>query len=267
MVAFRFGPAAFMRALDSGITLEDAKARIRDGSGAELPQPLESLMQYLGDRLGEVEVEQGVRLVKTRKAELAAELRVRPELTQLGLEPISDTVMQVRGRGNAYALLKQAGFVPKPVRFLPVSIDDNERLYVWSLACLSLVIERGMSVYLEPVQQMIKDALGRIQADDPALFHEIRRRVPMMHPEGGEQAQEELQRILEYAGEHGLTVEITYMPVAGERAQERRVTPKSMEGEHLKAYCHLHQEMMTFRLARIMGAKLLSERSQPPEGR
>jgi hypothetical protein len=263
MVAFRFGPAAFVRALDSGVSLDEARSRIRGGEGAELPQPLESLMQYLGDRLGEVEVEQGVRLVKTKKADLASELRVRPELAQLALEPISDTVMQVRGAGNAYALLKQAGFVPKPVRFLPVSIDDNERLYIWSLACLSLVMERGMSLYLEPVQQLIRDALRRIQSDDPALFQEIRRRVPMLHPEGGSQAQEEQQRIMEYASEHGLAVEITYMPVAGERAQERRVTPRSVEGEHLRAYCHLHQEVMAFRLARIMGVRLLSEKAEP----
>jgi len=262
MMAFRFGPATFVRALDAGISLEEARTCIRGDNGPELPQPLESLMQYLADRMGEVEVEQGVRLVKTKRAELAAELRVRPELAQLELEPISDTVLQVKGGGNAYALLKQAGFVPKPVRFLPVSIDDNERLYIWSMACLSMVIERGMSSYLEPVQQLIKDALQRVQANDPALFHEIMRRVPMLHPEGGSQAMEELQRILEYAGEHDLTVEITYMPVANERAQERRVTPKAIEGEHLRAYCHLHQEDMTFRLSRIMGARLLNEKMQ-----
>jgi len=269
MVAFRFAPATFARALDSGMSLDEARSCLTGADGAALPQPLESLLQDIGERQGEVEVEQGVRLVRTRKAGLASELRVRPELASLGLEPISDTVMQVKGRGNAYALLKQAGFVPKPVRFLPVSIDDNERLYVWSLACLSLVMERGMSSYLEPVQQLIRDALRRIQSDDPALFNEIRRRVPMLHPEGGSQAQEELQRILEYASEHDLAVEITYMPVAGERAQERRVTPKSVEGEHLKAYCHLHQEVMSFRLARIMGARLLNERGRaaaPPAG-
>ena len=267
MVGFRFSAGTLIRALDSGIPLEEAKANVRGPDGVELPQPLLNLFADLGERLGEVEVEQGVRLVRTRSEDLAKELMVRPELASLRLEPISGTVMQVKGGGNAFALLKQAGFIPRPVRFLPVSIDENENLYAWALACLVLVDEKGMSSYLEPVRKMIHDALLRIQSDDPALFNEIRRRVPMLHPEADpRQAQEETQRILEFAGEHNLTAEITYMPLAAHRAQARRVTPRSIEGEHLNAYCHLHQEEMSFRLARILGVRLLDEKGHTPGG-
>jgi hypothetical protein len=260
MVSFRFSTGALIRALDSGISLEDARTIVQDSKDISLPQPLHNLLHEVGERLGEVEVEQGVRLVRTRDAELANELCVRPELETLALEPISPTVMKVGGSGNAYALLKQAGFIPKPVRFLPVSIDNNENLYTWALACLALVDEKGMSSFLEPVRKMIHDTLQSVQSDDPALYNEIMRRVPMLHTEGGTQAIEETQRILEYASEQNLSAEITYMPLAAHRTQARRVTPRAIHGEHLNAYCHLHQEEMSFRLTRILGVRLLNEK-------
>jgi len=257
IVSFHFAANTLIRALDSGISLEEARSYVQDSTETELPQPLHSLFEDIGERLGEVEVEQGVRLVRARTAELANELRVRSELASLALEPISDTVMQAKGGGNAFALLKQAGFIPRPVRFLPVSIDENEDLYIWALACLAFVDEKGMNSYLEPVRKMIHNALQRIQSDDPALLQEIKRRAPMLNSEGGLQAIEETQRILEYASEHNLIAEITYMPLAAHRAQIRRVTPISIDSEHLNAYCHLHQEEMSFRLTRILGVKLL----------
>ena len=76
--------------------------------------------------------------------------------------------MEANGPGNAFALLKQAGFLPKPGRFLPVSIDGDEALYLWSLACLSFVDEQGMNHHLDPVRQIIHAALQRIQSEDPA---------------------------------------------------------------------------------------------------
>ncbi|MCL1892701.1 MAG: helicase C-terminal domain-containing protein [Holophagaceae bacterium] len=260
MVSFRFATNTLIRALDSGISLEEARNFVQDLEDVALPQPFQNLLQDVGERLGEVEVEQGVRLVKTRDSNLANELCVRPELAILELQPISSTVLQVKGSGNAFALLKQAGFIPRPARFLPVSIDDNENLYTWALACLALVDEKGMNSYLEPVRKMIHDAMQRIQSDDPTLFQEIKRRVPMLHAEGGSQGVEETQRILEYACKQNLNAEITYMPLAAHRSQARRVTPRSIDGEHLNAYCHLHQEEMSFRLTRILGVRLLNEK-------
>jgi hypothetical protein len=265
MVALRFSASTLIRALDSGISLDEVRGYVKCDKENELPQPLHNLLHDIGERLGEVEVEQGVRLVRTRSADLANELRVRPELSSLRLEPISDTVMQVKGSGNAYVLLKQAGFIPKPVRFLPVSIDNDENLYIWALACLALIDEKGISSYLEPVRQMIHDALQRVQSGDAALFQEIMRRVPMLNTEGGPQAIDETRRILEYASEQNLTAEITYMPLAAHRTQARRVTPRSIEDEHLNAYCHLHQEEMTFRLSRILGVRLLNEKGHAAE--
>jgi predicted DNA-binding transcriptional regulator YafY len=50
------------------------------------------------------------------------------------------------------------------------------------------------------------------------------------------------------------------------RSQLRRVTPISIDSEHLTAYCHLHQEEMSFRLSRILGVKLLNEKGHAAEG-
>jgi len=263
MVSFRLGPDTLTRALDSGVTMEDIRGRLGEPS-ATLPQPLAQLLNDLAQRLGEVEVRQGVRLVKARTARLAEELQLRPELASLDLKPISDTVMEANGPGNAFALLKQAGFLPKPGRFLPVSIDGDESLYLWSLACLAFVDEKGMNTHLEPVRQIIQAALQRIQSEDPNLFQEIKRRVPMLHLGAGAQAAEESQRILEYAACYNLMVELTYMPLAAHRAQLRKVTPQSVDGEHLRAFCHLHQEEMAFRLSRIVGVRLLNEKGWTP---
>ncbi len=262
MVGFRLGADTLVRALDNGIPMGEIKARL--GGTHHLPQTLHQLLDDLEARLGEVEVEQGARLVRARTPELAAELRLRPELASLQLTPISDTVMEANGPGNAFALLKQAGFLPKPGRFLPISLDGDESLYLWSLACLAFVDLKGMNHHLDPVRQSIQAALQKIQAEDPNLYQEVMRRVPMLNVGGGVQALEEAQRILEYAAGDHFMVEITYMPLAAHRSQLRRVTPRAIEGEHLRAFCHLHQEEMTFRLSRITGVRLLNERGWTP---
>jgi hypothetical protein len=263
MVSFRLGPDTLTRALDTGVAMEDIRGRLGEPN-AVLPQPLTQLLEDLAQRLGEVEVRQGVRLVKARTARLAEELQLRPELASLDLKPISETVLEANGPGNAFALLKQAGFLPKPGRFLPVSIDGDESLYLWSLACLAFVDEKGMNTHLEPVRQIIQAALQRIQSEDPNLYQEIKRRVPMLHLGTGAQAAEETQRILEYAACYNLMVELTYMPLAAHRTQLRKVTPQGVEGEHLRAFCHLHQEEMAFRLSRIVGVRLLNEKGWTP---
>ncbi|MCE1229487.1 MAG: helicase-associated domain-containing protein [Firmicutes bacterium] len=263
MLNLRLGADTLIRALDAGVSLDEIRQRLEEG-GANLPQTLRQLLEDLAHRLGEVEVVQGVRLVKTRTAELAQELTVRPELASLQFEALSDTVLEAKGPGNAFALLKQAGFLPKPGRYLPLSLDGDESLYLWALACLAFVNEKGMNHHLEPVKHMIQAALQRVQSEDPALFSEITRRVPMLNQGGGSQGQEETQRILEYAVSYNLMAEITYIPLAAHRSQQRRVTPQAIEEEHLRAFCHLHQEEMAFRLSRIIGVRLLSEKGWTP---
>ena len=73
-------------------------------------------------------------------------------------------------------------------------------------------------------------------------------------------------RILEYAAGHTLIAELTYLPPAAHRTQLRRVTPREIQGDHLLAFCHLHQEEMAFRLSRIQGVRLLNERGWTPGG-
>lgn len=263
MVSLRIGSDTLVRALDAGLALDDMNALLGSPSTA-VPQPLQQLLEDLSQRLGEVEVQQGYRLVKARTEKLADELLLRPELATLHLKRISETVLEANGPGNAFALLKQAGFLPKPGRFLPVSLDGDEALYLWSLACLSFVDEQGMNHHLDPVRQIIHLALQRIQAEDPNLYQEIRRRVPMLHLGMGAQAAEETQRILEYAASYNLMVELTYLPLAAHRPQLRKVTPQGVDSEHLRGFCHLHQEVMSFRLSRIMGVRLLNERGWTP---
>ncbi len=263
MATFRLGPDTLVRALDAGLTLDEIKARLGD-PGLAMPSTLVQLLEDLGQRVGEVEVQQGRRLVRARTAHLAEELRLRPELAPLKLSPISDTVMEVQGNGNAFALLKAAGYLPKPGRFLPVSLDEEEDLYLWSMACLAFVDEKGMNHHLEPVRQMVRTALQKLHDEEPNLFQEVQKRVPMLHLGGGNQAAEEMQLILEYAAGHNLMVELTYLPPAAHRTQLRRVTPRTVEGDHLQAFCHLHQEEMAFRLTRIQGARLLNERGWSP---
>ncbi len=263
MMGLRLGPDTLIRALDAGLSIEELRMRLGSGNTG-IPQTLTQLLDDLGNRLGEVEVVQGVRLVKARTKELAEELLLRPEMAPLGLKAISETVLQASGPGNAFALLKQAGFLPKPGRFLPLSLDGDESLYLWALACLAFVNEKGMNHYLEPVRQMIQAALQRIQSEDPALYTEVQRRIPMLNLGGGPQATEETQRILEYGVTYNLMAELTYMPLAAHRSQLRRVTPQAVDGEHLRAFCHLHQEEMSFRLSRIVGVRLLNEKGWTP---
>lgn len=263
MGTFRVSHATLVRALDSGVPLEELGQRL--GAATQtLPQPLLQLLEDLSRRVGEVEVHQGVKLIRARTAHLADELKLRPELAPLKLASISDTVVEVRGDGNAHALLKQAGFMPKPGRFLALSVDSDEKLYLWALAALAFVDEKGMNHHLEPVQQMVRCALQRLHDEDPSLYQEVQRRIPMLHLGGEDQLAEEVQRILEYAAGHTLMVELTYLPPAAHRTQLRRVSPRTIHEDHLLAFCHLHQEEMAFRVTRIQGVKLLNERGWTP---
>ncbi|HJU83569.1 MAG TPA: helicase-associated domain-containing protein [Holophagaceae bacterium] len=267
MGSFRVGHDTLIRALDLGVGIEEMRSRLGASTQA-LPQPLVQLLDDLAGRVGEVEVQQGVRLVRARSAQLADELKLRPELSSLKMVPLSDTVMEVRGETNALALLKAAGYLPKPGRFLPLSLDGDEELYLWALAALAFVDEKGMASHLEPVRQMVRNALQRLHDEDPGLFQEVERRIPMLHLGGPmkneAQPEEETRGILEYAASHTLIVELTYLPPAAHRTQLRRVTPRALEGDHLQAFCHLHQEEMSFRLRRIQGVKLLNERGWTP---
>jgi hypothetical protein len=263
MGTFRVSHATLVRALDAGVPLEELGLRL-GATTQTLPQPLLQLLEDLSRRVGEVEVHQGVRLVRARTAHLAEELKLRPELAPLKLGSLSDTVLEVRGDGNAHALLKQAGFMPKPGRFLALSVDSDEKLYLWALAALAFVDEKGMNHHLEPVQQMVRSALQKLHDEDPALYQEVQRRIPMLHLGGEDQLAEEVQRILEYAAGHTLMVELTYLPPAAHRTQLRRVSPRTIQEDHLLAFCHLHQEEMAFRLTRIQGVKLLNERGWTP---
>ena len=263
MGTFRVSHATLVRALDSGVPLEELGQRL--GAATQtLPQPLLQLLEDLSRRVGEVEVHQGVKLIRARTAQLADELKLRPELGPLKLASLSDTVVEVRGDGNAHALLKQAGFMPKPGRFLALSVDSDEKLYLWALAALAFVDEKGMNHHLEPVQQMVRSALQRLHDEDPSLYQEVQRRIPMLHLGGEDQLAEEVQRILEYAAGHTLMVELTYLPPAAHRTQLRRVSPRTIHEDHLLAFCHLHQEEMAFRVTRIQGVKLLNERGWTP---
>ena len=263
MGSFRVSHATLVRALDAGVPLEELGMRL-GATTQTLPQPLLQLLEDLSRRVGEVEVHQGVRLVRARTAHLAEELKLRPELAPLKLGSLSDTVLEVRGNGNAHALLKQAGFMPKPGRFLALSVDSDEKLYLWALAALAFVDEKGMNHHLEPVQQMVRSAIQRLHDEDPSLYQEVQRRIPMLHLGGEDQLAEEVQRILEYAAGHTLMVELTYLPPAAHRTQLRRVSPRTIQEDHLLAFCHLHQEEMAFRLTRIQGVKLLNERGWTP---
>ncbi len=263
MGSFRVSHATLVRAIDAGVPLEELGMRL-GATTQTLPQPLLQLLEDLSRRVGEVEVHQGVRLVRARTAHLAEELKLRPELAPLKLGSLSDTVLEVRGDGNAHALLKQAGFMPKPGRFLALSVDSDEKLYLWALAALAFVDEKGMNHHLEPVQQMVRSAIQRLHDEDPSLYQEVQRRIPMLHLGGEDQLAEEVQRILEYAAGHTLMVELTYLPPAAHRTQLRRVSPRTIQEDHLLAFCHLHQEEMAFRLTRIQGVKLLNERGWTP---
>ncbi|HJW72000.1 MAG TPA: helicase-associated domain-containing protein [Geothrix sp.] len=263
MGTFRIDHATLVRALEVGVSLDEIGARLGVGTQTT-PQPLLQLLEDLSRRVGEVEVHQGVRLVRARDAHLANELKVRPELAPLKLSPLSDTVLEVRGNGNAHALLKQAGFMPKPGRFLALSLDADEKLYLWAMAALAFVDEKGMNHHLDPVRQMVHGALQRLHDEDPGLYQEVLRRIPMLHLGGEDQLAEEVQRILDYAAGHTLMVELTYLPPAAHRTQLRRVSPRTIQEDHLLAFCHLHQEEMAFRLTRIQGVKLLNERGWSP---
>ncbi len=265
MGAFRLGHDTLVRALEQGVGLDEMRARLGASSQA-LPQPLLQLLDDLGRRVGEVEVQRNVRLIRARSAQLAEELKLRPELAPLKLKALSDTVLEVQGDGNAQHLLKLAGYLPKPGRFLPVSLDQDEELYLWALASLAFVEEKGMATNLEPVRQMARQALQKLHDEDPVLYQEVERRLPMLHlgAKGEQQPEDETKGILDYAASHTLIVELTYLPPAAHRTQLRRVTPRELNGDHLMAFCHLHQEEMAFRLKRIQGVRLLNERGWSP---
>ena len=69
MASLRLGPVTLVRALDAGVTLDEIRRRLGAAlPQPPLPQPLVQLLDDLGQRVGEVEVQQGVRVVRARTA-------------------------------------------------------------------------------------------------------------------------------------------------------------------------------------------------------
>jgi hypothetical protein len=262
MATLRVSHESLVRALDLGVTLPELRARLT--AAQPLPQPLEQLLHDLERRVGEVELTQGVQLVRARDKHLADELRLRPELAPLRLAPISETVLEITGEGNAEVLLKQAGYLPTAPSFLAVSVDRDEELYLWALAALAFMEDKGMAAHLDPIRALVRQTLQRLHDEDPVRYQRVQRRIPMLHLGSEAQPAEESMRILEYAAGHNLMCELSYLPPAAHRTQLRRTTPREIQGDHLLAFCHLHQEEMSFRLTRIQGVKLLNERGWSP---
>ncbi len=253
---FKLSHDSIIKAVDLGVTISE----IRDTLGLKIPTTVNDLLNDLDRRIGEVEIKQNIRLIETKTPELANEIMVRPEFIPLGLKQIGANLIEVHGEGNINSFLKEAGYLPKPSRFLPLSIDAQEDLYLWSLAGLAFIDEKGLNHHLDPIRQMIRQSLQQIREENPALFQQIQRRIPMLHLSGDQQPVEETRGILDYATMHNLAVEITYLPPAAHRTQFRKLSPKSIEEDTLVAFCHLHQEDMVFRLKRIHGVRLLNEK-------
>ncbi len=262
MVTLRVSHESLVRALDLGVPMGELRGRLT--AAQALPQPLLQLLEDLERRVGEVELTQGVQLVRARDKHLAEELRLRPELGPLKLRHVSDTVLEITGEGNAEVLLKQAGYLPTTPSFLAVSLDRDEELYLWALAALAFVEDKGMAAHLDPVRALVRQTLQRLHDEDPVRYQRVQRRIPMLHLGVEAQPTEETMRILEYAAGHNLMCELSYLPPAAHRTQLRRTTPREIQGDHLLAFCHLHQEEMSFRLTRIQGVKLLNERGWTP---
>jgi len=253
---FKLSHDSIIKAVDLGLTIGE----IRDTLGLKVPSTVADLLTDLDRRIGEVEIKQNARLIETKTPELAKEIMVRPEFISLGLKQIGPNLIEVHGQGNINTFLKEAGYLPKPSRFLPLSIDAQEDLYLWSLAGLAFIDEKGLNHHLDPIRQMIRQSLQQIHDENPSLFQQIQRRIPMLHLSGEQQPMEETRGILDYATIHNLAVEVTYLPPAAHRTQLRRLSPKSIEEDTLVAFCHLHQEDMVFRLKRIHGVRLLNEK-------
>ena len=253
---FKLSHDSIIKAVDLGVTIGE----IRDTLGPKIPSTVHDVLTDLDRRIGEVEIKQNIRLIETKTPELANEIMVRPEFISLNLKQIGPTLIEVHGQGNIGTYLKEAGYLPKPSRFLPLSIDAQEDLYLWSLAGLAFIDEKGLNHHLDPIRQMIRHSLQQIHNENPSLYQQIQRRIPMLHLSGDQQPVEETRGILDYATTHNLAVEVTYLPPAAHRTQLRRLSPKSIEEDALVAFCHLHQEDMVFRLKRIHGVRLLNEK-------
>lgn len=262
MAALRVNHESLVRALDLGVPLPKLRSRL--ASQQPLPQPLAQLLEDLERRVGEVELTQGVQLLRARDKQLADELCLRPELAPLRLRPVSETTLEITGEGNAETLLKESGYLPTIPSFLAVSLDRDEELYLWALAALAFVEEKGMATHLDPIRALVRQTLQRLHDEDPVRHQRVRRRIPMLHLGSDAQPAEEGVQILEYAAGHNLMCELSYLPPAAHRTQLRRTTPREIQGDHLIAFCHLHQEEMAFRLTRIQGVKLLNERGWSP---
>lgn len=257
LITFSVTHASLVNAIDAGLSIEE----IRTILGNDIPATVLNLLDDLERRVGEIEVKQGLRILETRSEMLANELMLRPELRHLRLSRLSPTIIKVDGEGDLNMFLKASGYLPKPTRFLPLSIDASEEIYLWSLAGLAFIDERGINHHLDPIRQMIRQSLQKIRDDAPSIYQQIQRRIPMLHLLGEQQPLEETRGILDYAISHQLAVEITYLPPAAHRTQLRRVSPRNLDEEGLLAFCHLHQEEMRFGLKRIEGVKLLSEKA------
>ncbi|RUO26538.1 transcriptional regulator [Aliidiomarina minuta] len=176
------------------------------------------------------------------------------------LEDLGVPVTTEQGRDGGYTLV--AGFKLPPMMF------TNEETFALSLGLLA-----ANNLHLAGTQTALSSVQAKLERVMPAKLKSrakaVSERISLMFPESVTDApQPHLQPLLD-ALEHQRSVAICYARHQQE-VVSRRVDPYGLlfrRGHwYMSGYCHLRQELRTFRLDHIQQVELLEVCFEPPEG-
>ena len=176
------------------------------------------------------------------------------------LEDLGIPVTTEQGRDGGYMLV--AGFKLPPMMF---TNDETLALSLGLLAARQLKFAEA-DVAISSVQAKLERVMpAKLQARARAIADSI----SMMLPEPAtDTAPEHFSPLLD-ALEQQCTIEIVYVSQAGQRLN-RRVDPYGLlfrRGQwYMTGYCHLRQQLRTFRLDRLRQIALLAQQFTRPRG-
>lgn len=251
---WRFGSASVRHALDLGWSAEQILAVLDERSEHGIPQPLEYLVTDVARRHGHIRV-RAAECVLTGEAALMAEVAATRSLRALGLKAIAPTVLVAAKPPEAViALLRAAGLFP---------VDENDE------GLVVLARSRGADGG-DPVPARSRQlSSARLRTDPVKLARALRAdpqgRAPAAADaeRGGQEAatfdalaacsyhldEDELE-LLAHAVDTATPVLISYRD-RNRTHTVRVITPTSMYGSWLVAWCHLRNAEREFTIGNI----------------
>jgi hypothetical protein len=252
---WRFSATSIRRALDHGYSAADLIAELRAVSTAEIPQPLEYLINDTARRHGEVEVVPVACCVVGQDEAVLTEMCHNRALKELGLRPLAATVLASgKPPARTVELLRHAGYAPlQRNKSGDIVIERNTAKVASEPRPVRPVRKPAHATSSPPQGPNLRRLAEKLLApSEPTLAlddgDDLEKQIAEQNPDMSEGERLALADSLR----RNSPIEIDYVDQNGTHSV-RTITPLAVNYHWLEAHCHLRNGERNFRIDRIRG--------------